>query len=142
MSTTSDLLAWTIAQLRDKNISPFLNVAPQNTATLTITYPIVVVNLVSSISNYSLNNGELRYERFNINISIFDNKSDQKDVMSTLSNIQGAFEGKSNITTGDSIIMGTYLASQNGPVWLNKEHYWAMYNSWEVLVSNKTLGKH
>jgi hypothetical protein len=142
MSSTSDLITWSIAQLRGVGLNPYLSVAPQNTSTTTVAFPIVVLNVLSSNSNYSLNNGELRYERYNINVSIFDNQGNMDRSMVTLDNVQKCLEGKHDITIGNSIIMGTFLSSQNGPLWLNKEHYWALYSSWDVIISNKTLGKH
>lgn len=140
MSTQSDSLLFLIAQLRSLNLNPFLNVAPQNTIGLNITYPIVVVTLNNSSSNYTVNHGEYRFEEFYYNIAVFDNHSDPSRIFTTINTIQSALEGQYNVDVNTSNLISTFLTSSSGPLWLNKEHYWASYLGYELIVGNATSG--
>lgn len=141
MSTTnSDSLTFLIAQLRSLGLNPFLNVAPQNTTNNTISYPIVVVTQNASLSTYSINKGEYRFDNIRYNIAIYDNQSNISRIVDTATLIENALEGQNNIQINNSVVLSTYKMSDNGPLWLNKEHYWAMYLGWEIVMGNNTSG--
>jgi len=140
MSTNGDLITWVISTLRSNGLTPFLNVAPQNTTTTPVAYPIVVVTVVSSNSTYTLNNGADRYDKFLVSIAIYDNQGQMTRTMATLDDVIEAIEGQNSVTIGDSVVMGTFMMNQNGPIWMAKEHYWATYIDWEIYMANGTNG--
>lgn len=140
MSTNGDLITWVIAQLRSNGLTPFLNVAPQNTTATPVVYPIVVVTVVSSNSTYTLNTGANRFDRFLVSIAIYDNQGQMTRTMATLDDVIEALENQHDVSIGNSVVMGTFIQNQNGPIWMQKEHYWATYIDWEIYMANSANG--
>jgi hypothetical protein len=136
MSTTSDLLTWGTYQLRVQGLTPYLGRAPQGVGT----YPLVVISIPSSKSDYEINNYAARYDTMRLNVSVFDNTDNPARLLDALNKISLGLDAAQRTFIGSSYVIGSEQVNTIGPIWLNKEHYWATYVNYEIIMGTQTTG--
>lgn len=99
----------------------FLYLAPQGGAT----YPLVTYMPINLSTQLSFNATGIVLDDVTIRFSVYGNQEqeDCEEVMDILAAIEGAFEFKT-FTDGTYTIICGHRTNENGPTYLNKEHYW------------------